>query len=89
MQTPLLILASVLLSDTVKKPITLAEFKRVRWFCTTASNYVKGIDTTEALRRAWRRLPQTIQQSAMAIAQEQGIGGYFAALVGMSELTDG
>jgi hypothetical protein len=82
MQTPLLTLAGTLLSDTVKKPITSTDLKRLSWFCTTASNYVKGIGTGAAVQQAWMRLPETIQQHAMVIAQEHGLEEWFEALVG-------
>jgi hypothetical protein len=82
MKTPLLTLAGTLLSDTVKKPITSTDYKRLCWFCTSASNYTKGVGTSTAVRQAWRRLPETIQQRAMAIAAEHGLEEWFEALVG-------
>jgi hypothetical protein len=82
MQTPLLELAGTLLSDAIKRPMTSAEFKLLKWFCTTASNYVKGIGTGAAVQHAWQRLPETIQQRAMTIAAEHGFVEWFEALVG-------
>ena len=51
-------------------------------------NYVKGVGTGAAVRQAWYRLPPTIRQRAMVIAQDHGFEEWFEALVGqVPELT--
>jgi hypothetical protein len=60
----------------------LSDLKRLEAFRAAAGSYAKCVGTAAALRQAWYRLPPTIQQRAMAIAQEHGFEEWFEALVG-------
>jgi hypothetical protein len=60
----------------------LFDIKGLGVFRAAVGNYVKGVGTADTLQQAWRRLPSTIQQRAMVIAQEHGFEEWFEALVG-------
>ena len=41
-------------------------------FRAAVGKFVMDVGTVDTLQQAWRRLPPTIQQRAMVIAQKQG-----------------